>query len=309
MKILVVDDSLVDRMIVRRYLLSLEHEVFLAEDSDTAITLFQSMNPDLVLLDVCMPDKDGFQLVQQMREIEPGWRPILFLSNSIDVDSFVRGIDAGADDYLHKPIEKQFLSAKLKAMERIVTMRQQLLSVSDKLAKETEKVRKIANQDGLTGIANRRYLDTVLEQEFRRHLRSQKTLSLIMVDIDFFKSFNDYFGHLAGDDILRLCANKMSELICRAGDFVARYGGEEFCIVLPNTSLVGAEKIAELLRQEIEALKISRDDLGDGQYLTISLGVASLETEHSIEELIDQADKALYQAKESGRNRVCCVEM
>ena len=311
MKILVTDDCQTDRLIIRRYLLSMEHKVLLAEDGEQAISLFREQSPDLVLLDVRMPDLDGYQVAKKIREIELGWTPILFLSSSIDAESFAKGITAGADDYLHKPIDKVILNAKLLAMERLVEMRKQLLDVTKKLALEKEKIKLIANQDGLTGIANRRFLDQVLEQEFRRHQRTQKPLSIIMIDIDFFKSYNDFFGHLSGDDVLRLCAKKMSELICRAGDLVARYGGEEFCVVLPNTKLNGANSLAEALRTGIEGLAIERNDLENWKYLTISLGVSSLKPDQNdtVKKLFNAADQALYQAKQSGRNRVCVTEL
>ncbi len=307
MKILVADDNRVDRMIVRRYLLSMDHEVLLAEGGEQAVSLFKLQEPDLVLLDLRMPDMDGYEVVQKLRKIDQGWRPILFLSSSVDSESFAKGIYAGADDFLHKPIDKVILKAKLHAMERLVAMRRQLLIVSRELAKETQKATRIANQDGLTGIANRRFLDQVLDREFRRHIRSLNTLSIILIDIDFFKSFNDHFGHLAGDDALRLCAQKMSEMVFRGGDLVARFGGEEFCVVLPNTELEGAINMAETLRKEIEALHIVRDDLEAQQYLTISLGVSSFKAEqkHTVEDMIHSADEALYQAKQTGRNKVC----
>ncbi len=307
MKILVTDDCQTDRLIIRRYLLSMKHEVLLAGDGEQAISLFREHDPDLVLLDVRMPDMDGYQVVKKLRKIDQGWRPILFLSSSTNSESFAKGINAGADDYLHKPIDKVILEAKLHAMERLVVMRKQLLDVTSKLAQEKEKIKLIANQDGLTEISNRRFLDQVLEQEFRRHQRSQNTISIIMIDIDFFKSYNDYFGHLSGDDVLRDCAKKMSQLICRAGDLVARYGGEEFCVVLPNTESNGAESFAEALRTGIEGLAIERDDLKNWKYLTISLGVSSIKPNQNdtVEKLLNAADQALYQAKQSGRNQVC----
>jgi len=310
MKILVTDDSQTDRLIIQRYLLSMGHEALLAEDGEQAIRLFQEQNPDLVLLDMRMPGMDGYQVVKKLREIEQGWLPILFLSSSIDADSFAKGIAAGADDYLHKPIDKVILKAKLQAMERLVAMRKQLLDVTHKLAEEKDKIKRIANQDGLTGIANRRFLDHILKQEFRRHRRSQKTLGIIMIDIDFFKSYNDYYGHLSGDDVLRLCAKKMSDLVCRGGDLVARYGGEEFCVILPDTELNGAKCFAETLRTGIEELAIERDDLKNWTHLTISLGVSSIKPDQNdtVEELLKAADQALFQAKQLGRNQVCVAK-
>ncbi|NOQ14078.1 MAG: diguanylate cyclase [Methyloprofundus sp.] len=311
MKILIIDDALADRLIIRRHLLSMGHEVILAESGEQGVFLFQQQDPDLVLLDVRMPEMDGYQVVKKLREIDRGWRPILFLSSTLNIESFAKGIYSGADDYLYKPIEKVALDAKLHAMERIAGMRQQLLSTTRALAEETKKVKQFANQDALTGIANRRFLNKTLDQEFRRHCREQMSLSIIMIDIDWFKEFNDHFGHLAGDDAIRSCAQKMSDIIKRAGEFIARYGGEEFCVVLPATEVEKAKKIAQNLCDAVRELNIYRDDLEMQTYLTISLGVSSMipQQTDSMETLINSADKALFQAKQAGRNQVCVVSI
>jgi len=307
MKILVIDDAPSDRLIIRRHLLSMEHEVVLADSGEQGIILFKQENPDLVLLDVQMPEMDGYAVVQKLRGDDDGWRPILFLSSTLDTKSFAKGIYCGGDDFLHKPIEKEALGAKLHAMQRIVNMRQKLILTSQALAEETQKVKQLVNQDDLTGIANRRFLNRTLDQEFRRHCRERASLSIIMIDIDWFKEFNDHFGHLAGDDALRRCAQEMFITIKRAGEFVARYGGEEFCVVLPHTEIDKAKDIAEELRKAIQALDIYRDDLESYRYLTISLGVSSVvpQKKDLVEELISRADRALYKAKKAGRNQVC----
>ncbi len=196
-------------------------------------------------------------------------------------------------------------------MERLVAMRKKLLDLSNRLAKEKDKNKKLAHQDGLTGIANRRLLDSVMDHEFRRIQRSGQTISLMMIDIDYFKSFNDHYGHLAGDDALRLCAQKMSELVYRAGDLLARYGGEEFCLLLPDTDIAGARTIADTFREQIEALNILRNDIKTTSCLTVSIGVSGFKPDQNqtIKNLIGAADKALYQAKQEGRNRVCVAEI
>lgn len=306
MKILVADDSLADRLIIRRHLQSMQHDVILAENGEQAIALFKKEDPDLVLLDVRMPGMDGHSTIKRMRSIDMEWRPILFLSGNTETKDFVRGIKAGGDDYLYKPIDSEILDAKLTAMERIVSMRRELITVTAELAWETEKAQQIANQDGLTGLANRRYLNEALIQEIKRAARNAHPLTAIMIDIDYFKQYNDNYGHLAGDDVLRQVAKLLLQSVNRAGDLVARYGGEEFCILLPNTSMSGGKGVAEGLRSTVVGAEIPHASGSNSPWLTISLGISSHvpAADDSPDEIIQAADAALYEAKARGRNRV-----
>ena len=307
MRILVAEDNLVDRLIIRRYLSSMGHKVLLAEDGDEAIQQFNREDPDLVLVDVQMPGMDGYATVMRMRSLEMEWRPILFISGKTDPHNFVDGIKAGGDDYLYKPINRDILEAKLIAMERIVAMRNQLITVTAELSWEMEKAQQIANQDGLTGLANRRYLNQVLGQEIKRAARVKQALTLIMVDIDYFKRYNDHYGHLAGDEVLQKVARLLQRAVNRAGDMVARYGGEEFCIILPNTEAAGGMEIAEGLRTAVLQARISHVRGIDSAWITISLGVSGSipSLTDSVESLMQRADSALYQAKANGRNQAC----
>jgi len=309
LKILVADDNLADRLIIRRHLQSMGHQVILAQDGAEAIEAFKREDPEIVLLDVRMPGMDGYATIKKMRTMDLEWRPILFLSSNTEPDSFVTGIKAGGDDYLYKPINRDVLEAKLIAMERIVAMRNQLITVTAELAWESEKAQQIANLDGLTGLANRRYLDQVLDQEVKRAAREKQPITVIMVDIDFFKDYNDHFGHLAGDDVLRKVARLLQSSVNRAADLVSRFGGEEFCIVLPNTAIQGGMEIAEELRKSILEARIPHAEGLETPWLTISLGVSSQvpEAGASVAEIIHLADKALYRAKASGRNRVAAL--
>jgi diguanylate cyclase (GGDEF)-like protein len=307
MKILLIDGSQADRLIIRRYLQDLGHEVILASGGEQALKNYQFEDPDLVLLDATLHEIDGFSTVARMREQNIEWRPILYLSSNRGVDEYVRGIQAGADDYIYKPIDRVMLEAKLLAMERIVAMRKALITVTAELAWETEKAERLAKQDGLTSLANRRYLDESLAIEIKRATREKKPLAVIMVDIDYFKKYNDFFGHLAGDDVLKKVARLLNRAANRAGDLVARYGGEEFSIVLPNTDRKGAKAIAESLRLTVETEAIPHAEDAVFSCLTISLGGVSGipgngETPESI---IRRADQNLYSAKKAGRNRVC----
>lgn len=274
----------------------------MASDGLEAVSAFKKEIPDLVLLDVVMPEMDGYEAASRIKKLcekRNIWIPIIFLSAMISDEDVVKGIEAGGDDYLTKPVSQTVLNAKLKAMQRIAAMREELERVNQKL-------KDLADLDGLTGISNRRHFDYTLSKECRLARRSKEPISLIMADIDFFKPFNDIYGHQGGDDCLKLVAKTLSPLISRAGDMVARYGGEEFVIILPNTDADGALMVAEKMRKAIESLEINHEGSSVSSFVSMSLGVA-VETEvENIQpaELIEAADKNLYKAKEAGRNRV-----
>ena len=220
---------------------------------------------------------------------------------------------AGANDYLVKLPDNIELVARIRYHSRsYMTLLQRdaayrALRVSQQQLLDTNLVlQRLMNSDGLTGLSNRRHFDEYLELEWRRALREQTQLSLLMIDVDYFKSFNDTFGHLDGDEALRKVAASIRDASSRPSDLPARYGGEEFAIVLPNTSQGGARLVAEKLRQAVAALKIAHISPAEGSSLTISIGLATLTPQHSgnCRELISAADKGLYLAKNNGRNQV-----
>lgn len=183
-----------------------------------------------------------------------------------------------------------------------------LLAIEDitERKKAEEQLKLIAFMDGLTGIANRRHFDNTLDLEWRRAMRSAKPLSLIIIDVDYFKNYNDVYGHLAGDSCLQKIAHTIRDSLRRAGNFVARYGGEEFIVILPDTNTEGAYLFAESLREKIENLNIEHKDSKADKNVTVSLGVSTTipKKDSTQDELISLADKALYKAKQGGRNRV-----
>ena len=306
MKILVVDDTRTERMIMTSYLEKLGHEVIVCTDGKAAIDAYKEHSLDLILMDVIMPVMDGYESAKTIRSLDNDWIPIIFLSARVSPDDISAGIDAGGDDYLTKPVDIVVLEAKMKAMQRIAKMRHKLLKTSDELEKTNNELQQLVNVDGLTGIANRRYMDQFLRIEFSRSIRHQHTLSYILTDIDQFKLFNDHYGHLEGDDCLKKIAKALASVCKRSSDLVARYGGEEFAIVLPSTPLDDAVNIAERLRKAVEDLAISHKDSSVSGVCTLSLGVASIMPQQGdqLSTLMSAADGALYQAKESGRNQV-----
>lgn len=305
MKILLVDDTKTDRMIMTAYLEKLGHEVIIGENGEQAVALYSSESPDLVLLDVIMPVMDGYEAAQEMRRSHVEWVPIIFLSARVSADDVATGIDAGGDDYLTKPVEHDVLKAKMKAMQRIARMRQRLIKVSSDLETANKELKQLVNVDGLTGIANRRFMDQHLSTEYSRSMRYSHTICFVLADVDFFKLYNDHFGHLEGDDCLKKIGQLLNESCQRSTDLAARYGGEEFALVLPDTPLDAAEKIAENCRAAVEALQIPHPQSEVG-VCTLSMGVAcSLPgSGDTIENMLQRADEALYRAKAEGRNRI-----
>lgn len=306
MKVLLVDDSLVDRMIIESFLQDLGHEVVIGENGQEAVQLYQQHEPDLVLLDEVMPVMKGREAAQRIRELEENWVPIIFLSACFSADDIAAGIRAGGDDYLAKPVEQKILAAKMEAMQRIAEMRRKLLKLSEELEHANQELKHLVDVDGLTGLSNRRYIDRFLEHEIARCARSRQTITVIMCDIDYFKYYNDHYGHLKGDDCLRLVAGALKDFTRRATDLAGRYGGEEFLIVLIGLDPKDAYDRAEVLRSSVEQLNIPHDKSKISHCVTLSAGVFSIIPDAAMtsEQLLAIADKALYSAKLSGRNRV-----
>ena len=303
MKVLLVEDSLASSQVTQKYVESAGHSVITARDGNEGIQKFLTHNPDLVLMDVNMPNMDGYQCAQHIREnCQQGnlWIPIIFLSADITEDAIVKGIDAGGDDYLPKPITQRVLSAKLRAMARIADMRKELEAASADL-------RRLSSIDGLTQLYNRRHFDEALELEWSRSSRTKEPLSLILCDIDHFKAFNDNYGHVAGDDALVRTGKTIMNTLQRPSDLPARYGGEEFAVILPSTPAVGAMVVAEQLRIAMDTIAIPHAFSDAAHIVTMSIGVSTYYPQHSKAghiELLDAADRGLYRAKNKGRNRI-----
>jgi len=306
MKILVVDDTKSERLILTHYLEELGHDIICGENGQQAVDLSQKHNPDLILLDVIMPIMDGHEATRQIRSLNNDWIPIIFLSARVRASDIAAGIEAGGDDYLTKPVDQTVLTAKMHAMQRIAAMRHRLIEVSSELEEANATLQHLAHVDALTGLTNRRHLDEHLSSMITTCAKNKKTLSVIMIDIDHFKTYNDTYGHLAGDSCLKKVAKILKRTVTRPCDMVARYGGEEFSVILPETPLEGAQHVAEEIRANIEKLSIPHAGSPNIKKVTASFGVTSLipKLSHESHHLLHKADQALYEAKESGRNQV-----
>jgi len=297
MKVLVVDDQRSMRMISSSVAKSLGHEVFEVSCGQEAVDFCCDDKVDLILMDVEMPGLNGFEATKKIREQTKTWFPIIFVSAKTDPKFFTEGIHSGGDIYLFKPIIPEVLESMIKAMQRIA-------SIQDELHSTKIKMELLAHQDKLTGLVNRRGFDNAMALEFE-HAQIEKTsLSLIMVDVDHFKPFNDNYGHQAGDDCLVAVSKALKEAMCRSDDIVARYGGEEFAIILPNTGAENAVLVGQRIIEAFKKLAYQHEYSSTAAYITVSGGVADLNGHTTPEELIKSADKALYHVKETSRNRI-----
>jgi diguanylate cyclase (GGDEF)-like protein len=308
LKVMVVEDSKVTMKALCNYLgrMGIKHPQT-AVSGETAIELFRKDRPDIVLLDAILPDIDGFDIAQQLRAMEKGneWTAIIFLTSMTNDEDLARGIEVGGDDYLTKPISEVVLKAKMRAMRRLVEMQRSLVDVTQKLNVANKKLQRITTIDGLTGIGNRRLFDDFAAREWRRCTRMKKPMSLIMIDVDHFKQYNDTYGHQEGDACLKAVAAQVARSAPRAGDLPARYGGEEFALILGETDLDGATWVANNICQQVADQQIPHS-ASLFKHVTVSCGVASVtpRDDLSLEMLLKAADNALYMAKSQGRNTV-----
>jgi diguanylate cyclase (GGDEF)-like protein len=298
--VLVVDDDEMARDVISRRLERVGYAITTAAEGHEALELIARQQFDLVLLDLNMPGMSGFQVLQAIRRLHSVTDlPVVMVTSTDDSASIVEALELGANDYVTKPIDFPVALARVRTQ---LLLRQMVLALEEANA----KLERLSFLDGLTNIANRRRFDEFLDAEWRRCLRSGQPLSLVLADIDFFKAYNDTYGHEAGDEILKKVAGALAATVSRPADLVARYGGEEFVVVLPVTDESGAQYLAERLRSAVEALGIPHAKSAAGAHVTLSVGVATVvpARETSAASLVETADGALYTAKRGGRNRV-----
>lgn len=288
-------------------------EVLEAASADAALQLFKLRRPDLVLLDIRLPGgNDGYWVAQRMREAEPGgWTPVIFLSG-LDGDLDVwRGIEAGGDDYFVKPVKPIVLAAKLRAMRRLRDMRRRLVELTEELHVANQRLNEMVEMDPLTGLVNRRGFDRILHSEILAARRDGAPLTLMLCDLDHFKSYNDTLGHVQGDTCLKEVSRVLHEVCMRPRDVASRYGGEEFALILPNTPRSGAMTFARALGKLLKARAIAHPGSPNGETLTLSGGITTCvpDDSTSAETMLMRADEALYAAKAQGRDRFFSFEM
>jgi len=316
--ILIVDDNPVNLRLAVDYLEARDFNVLVAQDGESGLQRAKYANPQIILLDVILPGTNGFEICRQLKsDAQTQNIPVIFMTALSDTEDKVKGFEVGAVDYVTKPIQQEELLARITTHLRVQALTQQLQKQNELLQQQALKLQaaskkaeaacgelqRLVNLDGLTEVANRRRFDQYLNGEWRL-AREKAPLCLILCDIDYFKNYNDFYGHQAGDVCLKQIAQALTQIAKRPADLVARYGGEEFAVILPNTSVEGAVQVAKLIRSAIEQLKIPHAKSHVSNVVTASLGISSQvpQSQGHVEALITAADRALYAAKKQGRN-------
>ena len=308
--VLILEDSESVRKIIRETLeeMPVIGQLYEGQDGLEGLKLLAQNKIDLVVSDVSMPKMDGLKFLQAIRQ-NPAFKDliVILLSSRGEALDKIRGLSMGANDYVTKPFEKGELQARVMVMLKMKELQEDLKRKNIALESANQQLGLLANQDGLTGLPNRRYFFDRFNREFIRARRLGSPISMIMMDIDHFKKFNDQYGHLSGDEALRRISHTLQKSI-RTYDMAGRYGGEEFITFFPQTDISAAFSLGERLRKTVESLPIflpGDKEESEPVFLTISLGISGW-PDHPAEQatgLVEYADKALYQAKAAGRNR------
>ncbi len=291
-RVLIVDDDRFNIMALIN-ILSPEYTVYAAKDGKDAIRLATEHVPDLILLDVVMPQMDGFAVLAELKQFDNTKDiPVVFVTSLDSAEDEEKGLSLGASDYISKPLSPPIVKLRVKNQIQIVN--------------QMRIIERLSTIDPLTNIPNRRSFDDQLRKEWARAIRNVSSTSVLMLDIDNFKDYNDDYGHLQGDVMLRSISDVLIQALKRPGDFAARWGGEEFIALLTNTDSQGARHVAEKIRKQVENLVIPFTD-GSLTNVTVSIGTNTHipVMNSSIDKFISRADMALYTAKGRGRNRVC----
>lgn len=304
-KVLVVDDIQLNRKLQKTYLEAEGYKVVLAQDGIEALKRIEEESPDLILLDIMMPKMNGFQVCRRIKSDDrTRFIPVIMVTALNELEDKIKGIDSGADDFISKPFHKLELLARVKSLLRIKHLHDALEEKIRELETVQEQLRQLAITDGLTELYNYRFFKEQLHLEISRAKRHNIHVSIAMIDIDYFKNYNDTNGHPAGDIVLK----NIAQLLCnniRKIDIAARYGGEEFALILVETDKHAATFVANKIKNLVEQHRFQHEETQPNGKLTISMGVATFPDDAiKPEELVSLADKRLYEAKKNGRNRV-----
>jgi diguanylate cyclase (GGDEF)-like protein len=304
--ILIVDDIPQNLQVIGDILEDVGYETTFATSGEQALERAKIAHPDLILLDLMMPEMNGLQVCEHIKS-DPKLAviTIIFLTASNEKNHLIQAFNLGAVDYITKPFNPQELLSRVRTHLELKSTRDQLKEALQQQFKLTQELEKLATIDALTQVWNRRQLLQIGQHEINRAKRYNRDLSVLMIDIDHFKKINDTYGHGVGDEVLKTVAQTMLKSI-RIADRLGRFGGEEFVIFLPESDSKGANHLAERIRKIIANLIISAPDVDFS--LTVSIGVATYQNHQSLEDVIKRADDALYQAKNQGRNRVVMAE-
>lgn len=323
LSLVIVDDDPNMRNLLERFLKGDGYEnIEMFETAEDFLARFGDLDYkpeiDLVLMDVVLPDINGLEAVEKFKQNEVCQDiPVLAITAQDEPETIKEAFESGCVDYISKPLNKIELLARVdlalrlkNTVDELRNKNQQLEQARSKLEDANERLTELSYEDSLTGLGNKRKFNEKLNREWERLAREDSPLSLVMIDIDNFKAYNDRYGHEAGDEVLKKVGEKISEAVRRPADTAARYGGEEFILVLPDTEMEGGLKVAEDLRAEVEELEITHEAAENGSVLTISLGVATAvpDRDQKNRKLVKQADSELYRAKSQGRNRVCSAD-
>lgn len=301
-KILLIDDTPVNLEIAGKILEKENYDIYIAESGYTALKLIEDTDFDLILLDIMMPEMDGFETYKKMKEHKKfNDVPVIFFTAKVDIESVINGFELGAVDYIRKPFNGLELKARVRTHVELKKMREELEEKNKSLAYAYDKLEIIATTDPLTKLFNRREITKKLEEEQIRYERNNKPFSIIIADIDLFKKVNDTYGHNCGDFILKSVADILKNT-SRKQDSVSRWGGEEFLLLLPETDTDGATSLAEKLRLKIESSIFDYDEFQ--VKVTLTFGVNVYDKIQNLDSLISKADSALYEGKQKNRNCV-----
>lgn len=310
---MIVDDSATSRLLLDNILRKSGYaELLQASSAAEALNMLHAdPGVDLVLMDLNMPGMDGIEATRHIKS-DPVLRdiPIIMVTVSDDNESLELAFEAGAIDYINKPLCKVELRARVRSVLRLKQETDQRKERERELQELTRQLEELSNLDGLTGVPNRRRFDEVFHKEWLRCRRDKAPVSLLMIDIDFFKAYNDTYGHLQGDTCLKHVAAAIQEALRRPGDMVARFGGEEFSVVLPLTDAYGAFSRAEQIVENVRRLDLRHEASLVSPRVTVSVGIATMvpDAEDETHNLLQKADEALYRAKKEGRDKIVVAD-